>query len=182
MSIVDKFKNWKPQKQRELLEQLLMIHAGTDNAQLLYGKPEQINVAWHDSPEQIHRAYWDPVCQREQVPYEELFSRMTIEAGDNGMGDIVGNTPEQVISGIRQQGLWAFTDYTTRTVHLWVGPTAQQDMIMQMISTEVAHLTPDRWKDEQLEELRVEQFGYVSNLALQVFTTAMENRAAQLES
>lgn len=180
MSIVDKFKNWPQQKQRKLLEELLMIHAGTDGTKLLYAKPEQLNVAWHDSAETIHRAYWDPVCQREDIPYEELFSRMSIEAGDNGLGDIVGNTPEQVLSGIRQQGCWAFTNYNDRTVHLWVG-TAEQGMVMRMIMSEVAHLTPDRWTDEQLEELRVEQFGYVADIALQIFTQAMEQRAAKLE-
>lgn len=181
MSLVDKFKNWKPQKQRDLLEQLLMIHAGTDGAALLYGKPETINVAWHDSPETIHRAYWDPVCQREQIPYEELFSRMTLETGANGAGDIVGNTPEQVLSGIRQQGCWAYVNYETRTLNLWVGPTAEQGMVMQMITSELSHLTPDRWNDEQLEELRAEQFGYVGNIALQVFNQAMEYRSAKLE-
>lgn len=181
MSLVDKFKNWKPQKQRELLEQLLMIHAGTQSDNLLYAQPTAINVAWHDSPEAIHRAYWEPLCQREQLPYEELFSRMTIEAGDNGIGDIVGNTPAQVVAGIREQGCWAFTDYHNRMVHIWDGGTVDQGMIMQMIASEVAHLTPDRWRDEQLEELRVEQFGYVANIALQAFNQAMEHRAAKLE-
>lgn len=181
MSIVDKFKNWPAQKQRKLLEELLMIHAGTDNPHLLYGQPTQMNVAWHDSPEAIHRAFWDPVCQREQVPYEELFSRMTIEAGDNGMGDIVGNTPEQVIKGIRDQGCWAFTDYANRTVHLWDAGTVDQGMLVQMITAEVAHLTPDRWADEQLEELRASQFGAVGNIALQIFNQAMENRSTKLE-
>lgn len=181
MSLVDKFKNWKPQKQRQLLEELLLIHATTEFGEQLYGKPGQLNVAWHDSPETIHRARWESVAQANGIAYEELFSRMTIEAGDNGMGDVVGNTPEQVIKGIRDQGCWAFVDYNDRTLHLWVGPDAPQDMVIQMIASELAHLTPDRWLNEQLDELRIEQFGYVANIAFQIFTDAMNKRAENLE-
>lgn len=181
MAFIDKFKNWKPQKQRELLQEMMLIHATTEFSEQLYGKPQQLNVAWHDSPETIHRARWEGTALAHGIPYEELFSRMTIEAGDNGIGDIVGNTPEQMIKGIRDQGCWAFVDYDTRTLHLWVGPTAPQDMAIQMIASELAHLTPDRWTNEQLDELRIEQFGYVANIAYQIFMDAMTKRSEKLE-
>lgn len=180
MSIAEKFKNWKPQKQRALLEELLMIHAGTDNANLLYGQPTEINLAWHDSAEGIHRAYWTPVANQNGLDYDTLLQNMALETGENGAGDIVGNTPEQVIAGIRTQGCWAFTSYNDRTVHLWVGTCEDHNLLMQMIASEVAHLTPDRWANEQLEELRVTQMGNVGQIALQIYHDAMEHRATKL--
>lgn len=180
MSIQNKFKNWKPQAQRKLLEELLMIHAGTDNDKLLYGQPTQINLAWHDTPESIHRAYWSPVANQNGLDYETLMSNMSLETGTNGMGDVIGNTPTEVIAGIRTQGCWAFTEYASRTVHLWIGTTSDQNMLMQMIASEVGHLTPDRWEDDQLEELRTTQMGNVAQIALQIFNDAMERRATEL--
>lgn len=181
MSLVDKFKNWKPQKQRALLEELLLIHATTEYSELLYGKIGALEVAWHDTPESIHRARWAGAAEANGMTYEDLFSHMTIEAGDNGLGDIVGNTPEQVIKGIRDQGCWAFADHVNRVLHLWIGPTVPPDLIIQMIASELAHLTPDRWVDEQLNELRNSQFGYVANVAYQILNDAMERRSENLE-
>jgi len=180
MSIVDKFKNWKPQAQRKLLEELLMIHAGTPSEQQLYGELRPVNFVQHENPESIHLSYWTPVCVRENISYETLMSG-SIEAGFNGLGEHVGNTPAQLIEGIRSQGCWAFTDYQSRTVHVWADEKVDQLMVMQMIASEVGHLTTDRWDNEQLEELRTFQMGLVANVSLQLFNQVMENRASKLE-
>lgn len=181
MSVIDKFKNWKPQKQRELLEQLLAIHSGTETAEPIYGLLQPVNVVYHWTPEMIHEAYWGPICAENGITYDMLLTNVSFETGINGVGDQVGNTPAQVIEGIRKQGCWAFTHYASRTVHIWVDPTVDQATIMQMIATEVAHLTPDRLKDEQLEELRAWQFGNVAQVSQSIFNQVMEDRANKLE-
>lgn len=180
MSIQSKFKNWKPQQQRKLLEELLMIHAGTQSDKPMYGQPGLLNIAWHDSPESIHRAFWEPTCVANGFAYDQLHEHMSIEAGLDGRGDQVGNTPEQVIAGIRSQGCWAFTEYVNRTVHLWSAPATDHALLMQMIASEVAHLTPDRFEDEQLEELRTYQMGTVAQISLKIFNDMMNRNAEAL--
>lgn len=181
MSLIDKFKNWKPQKQRELLEQLLAIHAGTEYSNALYGGLQPVNVSYHPTPEAIHEAYWGPICAQNGVPYDIVLTNVAFETGTNGIGEQVGNTPEQVIEGIRTQGCWAFTHYDSRTVHVWADAAVGQDMLMQMIAGEVAHLTPDRLQDEQLEELRAIQMGNVAQVSQAIFNQLMEDRAHKLE-
>lgn len=180
MSFIDKFKNWKPQKQRELLEQMMMIHCGTEAKEPMFGPLEPVNVAYHDSPETIHRAYWEPTCAANGVTYEDAMTRQAIEVGVNGRGDLVGNTPAQMLAGIREQGCWAFADYNNRTIHLWADGKVPQATIMHMIASEVSGLVPDRFNDEQLQLLRSHQVGQIAELSLAIFSTMMEQRADKL--
>ncbi|QZA70823.1 hypothetical protein AH06_40 [Erwinia phage AH06] len=176
MSIVDKFKNWKASKRIELLEELTEIHYSIGDV-VCYPDPPHFEVCWHDTPEEIHRAHWTNIADSMQMSYEDFFKAARVgQLHDNTPVEITG---EQEIADMRTQGCYAFCNWVTWQLHIWVGDLPHDDprteeLLHTMIASELAHLTPNRHRNEQLEMYRSMQYAVISRSAKTVLTDALD--------
>jgi hypothetical protein len=175
MSITDKFKNWKHSKRVELLEELLEIHYSIGD-EVPYPDPPAFDVCWHDTPEEIHRAYWTPMAEASGFTYDDLMTKA--RTGVLADGSPVEITREQELNDIRTQQCWGFSDHINHRLHFWVGslPYGEprtEELLHTMIASEIAHLAPRRHRNEQLEQYRALQMACVSRAAKAVLTDAL---------
>lgn len=175
MSIVDKFKNWKVAKRIALLEELLEIHYSIGDV-VPYPDQPSFEVCWHDTPETIHRAHWEPMAEASGFTYDELMSKSrTATLAD---GSPVEITREQELADMKTQQCWGFADWVNHRLHFWVGDLPHdeprtEELLHTMIASELAHLAPYRHSNEQLEQYRALQFASVSRAAKAVLDDAL---------
>lgn len=180
-NFIEYFKTISPIQQKQCLETLLSIHAGNGDLQNTSypGLPVSVDVIWHNTPDDIMRAYYAGFATQAGVSVDELLSSQTVITGITGEEQEVATTYAIEKQGIEEQGCWGFAIYAnppqipTPQLHFYVSANADKDMVLLMISQELAHLTPDRHEDETLETLRVGQFSYVSLHAHHIYKDAI---------
>jgi hypothetical protein len=125
--------------------------------------PPLMSIIWHESPDDIERAYWAPVAEAEGIPLEELLSADM--EGQNEKGDIINITNQQKMEGMLIQGCWGFVDTKTNTIHAWAAPDVQTETLIHMLAHEIGHATGVAHPNALQEEFRAEQFGLAAKLA-----------------
>ncbi|AUG86149.1 hypothetical protein FDJ23_gp041 [Erwinia phage vB_EamM_Desertfox] len=175
MSVVDKFKNWKANKRIALLEELLEVHYSIGDV-VSYPDPPAFEVCWHDTPDSIHRARWTGVAEATDMTYDDFFKATRVgQLHDTSNVEITG---EQEVADMQTQGCYAFCNWLTNEIHIWLGDLPYDDprteeILHTMIASEIAHLTPNRHRNEQLEMYRAMQYAVVARSAKAVLVDAL---------
>lgn len=176
MSFVSKFQNYKPTKQKDLLETIMSANAGNGGTTAIYGNlPANTNVIWHESPEAIMKSYYTGIALQNDMTLEDLMKSQVVIAGRDGAENVVATNYDNELKGIINQDCWGYCiwqtppHFTENQLHFYVGPKADQDMVMLMISSELARLTPDHHNDGALEELRISQISTIALNAMRIF-------------
>lgn len=176
MSFTDKFRNYKPSKQKMFLEELLSSNAGNGDATAVYSDlPSNVNVIWHDSAEAIMKAYYTGLAVQNNMTFEELMNGQIVTIGRDGAENTVATNYDNELAGVKKQDCWGYCIWTTpphfaeNQLHFYVGPKADPDTVMLMISSELARLSPDRHNDQALEELRISQISTIALNAMKIY-------------
>lgn len=142
---------------------------------IAYPNPPELSITWHETPESIHRAFWESSAIEAGISYEEMMSEGDFcgedEFGNEHVFDFV-----TVIEAIRDQGVWGFMDSADHRIHAWRGDGASQELIIHMLAHEIGHATGEGNLDPIQEEMRAEQFGRVARLAYQMMTESVDSK------
>lgn len=126
--------------------------------------PPELMIRWHESPESVHRAMWEPVAIREGMTYDELLAE-GVTCGFDESGNEVEMEAGADIEGMRMQGCWAFVDTLNSCIHAWAAPDTDRGLVLHMLAHEISHATGTPHPDGFQEEMRAEQFGRVAAAA-----------------
>lgn len=126
--------------------------------------PPEMSIRWYESPEDVHRAMWEPVAIGEGMTYEALLADSEICGLDDNGNEVVME-PGSDIEGMRAQGCWAFVDTLSSCIHAWAAPDTDKGRVLHMLAHEIGHVTGTPHPDGFQEEMRAEQFGRVAALA-----------------
>lgn len=127
-------------------------------------QPPTVSVTWHESPESVHRAMWEEVAVANGMTYEQLIAESEGE-GETETGETVVFTHEQELTGMHEQGCWAFVDTRTNTIHAWADEATPRELVLHLLAHEIGHITGESHPDDMQEEMRAEQFGRVAKMA-----------------
>lgn len=151
------------------VEYRLQDHNGTGPAWVcqVNPNPPKMTIVWHDTPEAVHRAMWEPVAIDAGMTYEQLLAESE-PSGTDEHGNEVTFTHEQEIAGMHEQGCWAFVETHRKVIHAWADPAAPRGRVLHMLAHEIGHATGEPNPDSLQEEMRAEQFGRVAALAFEM--------------
>jgi hypothetical protein len=115
----------------------------------------------HETAEAVYRQFW-AWAGPEDGPIDE-----TDEFGflDENGGEVLVSFAD-VVEGIEAQGLWAFADTNTKTVHYWARPDIDPVLAVMVLAHEIGHCTGEPDPDPEREEIRAQEYGRVAALAL----------------
>lgn len=131
---------------------------------------KDIKMTWHDTPEEVHRAMWEPVAIEDNVTYAELCG-MT-GGGTDAEGNIVEFTFAQEMEAIRQMGVFGFADTMDRHIHAWADPSTPRETVIHMLAHQIGHLTGTPCEDDLQEAMRAASYGAVASMAFSLLPTA----------
>jgi len=130
-------------------------------------EPPAVTIQWHESPESVHRAMWEPVAIGEGMTYDELMAD-SVMCGEDEHGQEYELEGGADIKGMRMQGCWAFVDTSTNTIHAWADPATEDALVLHMLAHEIGHITGTPAADDMQEEMRAEQFGRAARRAFEL--------------
>ncbi|PWE13034.1 hypothetical protein [Alcaligenes faecalis] len=145
-------------KQNQFRDAAQMIEPSGNSGEL----PE-LTIQWHDTPEAVHRIFWEKTAIENGLTYEELIEGAMV--GETEERQKVDLTYEQEIQAIRDQKCWGCADTDTNQIHVWAAPDVDRALLIHMLAHEIGHLTGEPHPDDIQEELRAETFGKVAALA-----------------
>lgn len=129
---------------------------------------ESFTIQWHQSPEDVHRAMWEPAAVEQGISYDEVIKDGHVEAQVVD-GEHVTLTYDEVIEAMRQQKYWGFVDTKTNAIHAWAADDAPPDQIIHLLAHEIGHITGERLVDDLEEEERADTYGHVAATAYLLF-------------
>ncbi|MGG5143929.1 hypothetical protein [Alcaligenes ammonioxydans] len=130
------------------------------------GELPELSIQWHDTPEAVHRLFWEKAALENSMTYEELIEGAMV--GETEHREKVELTYEQEIQAIRDQKCWGCADTETNQIHVWAAPDVDRTLLIHMLAHEIGHLTGEPHTDDIQEELRAETFGKVAAMAYQM--------------
>ena len=131
---------------------------------------EPLGIVWHTTPENVFYAMWEAACLAEGITAAE-FPATTVIGVSSQTGDEEAMTVEQVVTNIRDMGMWGFVDTETRTIHAWADPAASPGDVLHMLAHEVGHVTGEPDEDEEAEEIRADTFAAVAAEAYRLLSS-----------
>lgn len=154
-------KNTEPVGQDQLRDAAQMIEPSGNSGEL----PE-LTIQWHDTPEAVHRIFWEKAALENGMTYEDLMEGVMV--GETEHREKVDLTYEQEIQAIRDQKCWGCADTDTNQIHVWAAPDVDRTLLIHMLAHEIGHLTGAPHPDDIQEELRADTFGKVAAMAYQM--------------
>ncbi|HRO20851.1 hypothetical protein [Alcaligenes phenolicus] len=130
------------------------------------GELPELTIQWHDTPEAVHRIFWEKAALENGMTYEDLMEGVMV--GETEHREKVDLTYEQEIQAIRDQKCWGCADTETNQIHAWAAPDVDRTLLIHMLTHEIGHLTGEPLPDDIQEELRAETFGKVAAMAYQM--------------
>ncbi|MFC3866226.1 hypothetical protein [Alcaligenes aquatilis] len=130
------------------------------------GELPDLTIQWHDTPEAVHRLFWEKAAIENGLTYEELIEGAMV--GETEVRHKVDLTYDQEIQAIRDQKCWGCADTDTNQIHAWAAPDVDRTLLIHMLAHEIGHLTGEPHPDDIQEELRAETFGKVAATAYQM--------------
>ena len=112
-----------------------------------------MDVAWkkYDSPESIVQAFFASFGNEKP----DSVGGTTME------GDDVIITPEEMTEGIKEDGVWGFSDTQSNTIHYWIAEDTDPSSVAWFMGHELAHLKIGGNGDLE-EENMAEQVGEIT--------------------
>ena len=142
------------------------------------GELPKLTIQWHDTPEAVHRIFWEKAALENGMTYEELIEGTMV--GETAHREKVELTYEQEIQAIRDQKCWGCADTDTNQVHVWAAPDVDRTLLIHMLAHEIGHLTGEPHTDDIQEELRAETFGKVAAMAYQMLQAQQDSLQAEV--
>lgn len=136
------------------------------------GELPDLTIQWHDTPEAVHRLFWEKAAIENGLTYEELIEGAMV--GETEGRQKIDLTYEQEIQAIRDQKCWGCADTETNQIHAWAAPDVDRTLLIHMLAHEIGHLTGEPHPDDIQEELRAETFGKVAATAYQMLQAQQE--------
>ncbi|QFY77343.1 hypothetical protein DUD43_06455 [Alcaligenes faecalis] len=136
------------------------------------GNLPELTIQWHDTPEAVHRIFWEKTAIENGLTYEELIEGAMV--GETEERQKVDLTYEQEIQAIRDQKCWGCADTDTNQIHVWAAPDVDRALLIHMLAHEIGHLTGEPHPDDIQEELRAETFGKVAALAYHMLPSSRD--------
>lgn len=136
------------------------------------GELPELTIQWHDTPEAVHRIFWEKAAIENGLTYEELIEGAMV--GETEGRQKVDLTYEQEIQAIRDQKCWGCADTDTNQIHVWAAPDVDHALLIHMLAHEIGHLTGEPHPDDIQEELRAETFGKVAALAYHMLPSSQD--------
>lgn len=136
------------------------------------GSLPELTIQWHDTPEAVHRIFWEKTAIENGLTYEELIEGAMV--GETEERQKVDLTYEQEIQAIRDQKCWGCADTDTNQINVWAAPDVDRALLIHMLAHEIGHLTGDPHPDDIQEELRAETFGKVAALAYHMLPSSQD--------
>ena len=117
--------------------------------------------------EEVDAAFWE-LCMAPSAEEQGLSpnDEYTI-VGMDEHGNESELNQEQVLDGMREQGIWGFITEDKR-IHFWADEKCSVEVLVRFFAHEVGHHTGTPEEDPLKEELRAEQFASVAISALQL--------------
>lgn len=121
-------------------------------------------VIWHDTAASVYKEFWSAsgVSEGDMTKLADVISCETIG------GDTVDMTVEEIIEAIREQKCWGFAIGSSRTIHIWADPAADNELILRVIAHECGHLSGEQDELDFFEEQRADDFAEVAVRAYQI--------------
>lgn len=142
------------------------------------GELPDLTIQWHDTPEAVHRLFWEKAALENGMTYEELIEGTMV--GETEHREKVELTYEQEIQAIRDQKCWGCADTETNQIHVWAAPDVDRTLLIHMLAHEIGHLTCEPHTDDIQEELRAETFGKAAAMAYQMLQAQQDSLQAEV--
>ena len=138
---------------------------------------KSISIQWHDSPQSVHRAMWEPVAASEGITYEGMMSdSVGVASSADGVDFELSYADE--MAALESQGCWAFVDTEAGVIHAWVSPDVPRLRVVHMFAHEIGHMVGTPLDDDIAEEMRAEEFGRVAAMAFDMMMSIEQQTKA----
>lgn len=150
-------------------------------------RPPELAMVWYDTPEAVHESLWLDEANEQGVTVKELLAGSEAGGLDQN-GCEISFSNEEMLAGMRAMGCWGWVDTEENVIHAWVDAEVDPGMVAHFLAHEIGHVTGTPDPDPFLEEMRAEQFGFVTSQALRLMqevaarqrTTEPSNAVCQL--
>jgi hypothetical protein len=116
-------------------------------------KPRNIKLVCHRSPESVVAEHW-------KMPIAELSAAQL--GGIDAEGKQLEYSVDDMIEGIRAQGLWGFADTRNLLLHYWKSVGTSDFDLMHFLAHELYHLRLKPHRNHLRDEKLAEDFGRVA--------------------
>ena len=138
---------------------------------------KSISIQWHDSPQSVHRAMWEPVAIEHGVTYDGMMAdSVGVASSADGVDFELSHAEE--MAALESQGCWAFVDTEAGVIHAWVSPDAPRSRVVHMFAHEIGHMVGTPLDDDIAEEMRAEEFGRVAAMAFDMMMSIEQQTKA----
>ncbi|WCH25216.1 hypothetical protein [Aeromonas salmonicida] len=124
-------------------------------------------MIWYDTPEAVHESLWLDEANEQGMTVKELLAGSEAGGLDKN-GCEISFSHEEMLAGMRAMGCWGWVDTEENVIHAWVDAEVDPCMVAHFLAHEIGHVTGTPDPDPFLEEMRAEQFGFVTSQALRL--------------
>lgn len=131
----------------------------------IHGDGLPLTLVTYDTPEELLKTFW-------QFGDETADFEGCTFGGEDAEGNEVEFDLDDMVDGVKKQGMWGYAESKTGKVHIWVDPASASKDVMFFLGHELGHLsgTPIEQTTEPgdiREEKRADEYATVAKTAFE---------------